>query len=261
MRTKQASQIQKRRKKRSKLSLLFVGICVAGASIAAFNLTSAILTYRAINAFSREIRESYVMMAPDNFRHIDWEALQARNEDVVAWIYFPGTHIDYPILAGVDNDEYLHLNLDRQFSLAGSIFLEENNSHQFTDQNTIIYGHHIFGLYGFERSKFSDIHEIVAGNVTGFRYVYIYLPDHTVLIYRVVSAQATTIYSMIYHQPVQDEFAFFTEMFAGNVLNVDFDLIGTPRTITLSTCEVLGAYDPRRSVVFGVLVDEVTLNR
>ena len=39
---------------------------------------------------------------------IDFDALKKINPDVVSWITIPGTNIDYPLLQGKDNNQYLH---------------------------------------------------------------------------------------------------------------------------------------------------------
>ena len=38
---------------------------------------------------------------------VDFAALQARNNEVIGWIYSPNTKINYPVVKGVDNDFYL----------------------------------------------------------------------------------------------------------------------------------------------------------
>lgn len=79
---------------------------------------------------------------------VDWDALRAINPDVVAWVYVPGTVINYPVAhkAG-DSEYYLHHN----FSLGegsfgaefGSIMLSGENAGDFSDQVNILYGHHM----------------------------------------------------------------------------------------------------------------------
>ncbi len=43
---------------------------------------------------------------------VDWDGLRAINPDIVAWIYVPDTPINYPVVKGHDNEEYLHKAFD-----------------------------------------------------------------------------------------------------------------------------------------------------
>ena len=63
--------------------------------------------------------------------------------DVVGWITIDGTGIDYPIMQGEDNLEYLNLDPYGAYSLSGSIFLDCRSSKDFSDPYSIIYGHHM----------------------------------------------------------------------------------------------------------------------
>ena len=83
---------------------------------------------------------------------VDWDALLAQNPDTVAWIYMPDTPIDYPIVQGEDDDEYLHVDFEGNYSLVsiGSIFLSASNSSDFSDDISYIYGHRLNsgGMFG-----------------------------------------------------------------------------------------------------------------
>lgn len=82
---------------------------------------------------------------------VDFEALQAKNPDVVGWIYCADTPIDYPVLLGKDNDEYLHHDYTGAYNIDGSIFLDSTCAGDFSLANTIIYGHHM----GYTGSMFT----------------------------------------------------------------------------------------------------------
>lgn len=69
--------------------------------------------------------------------------LKEQNSDVVAVIEIPGTGIKYPVLQGPDNEYYLRKGLNKEYDIAGSIFMDVYNSSDFSDDNTVIYGHHL----------------------------------------------------------------------------------------------------------------------
>ena len=80
---------------------------------------------------------------PDN--PIDFATLQERNADVYAWIKIPDTKVDYPILQSGDKPEnfYLNHNIDGEYEFAGCIYTQKLNKKDFTDPNTVIYGHNM----------------------------------------------------------------------------------------------------------------------
>lgn len=101
--------------------------------------------------------------------------LQALNSDVCAWITVDGTSIDYPVLQGEDNYEYLNKDVYGEFSFSGSIFLDEDNSRDFTDAYSLLYGHHMEGevMFGELPNFLED--DYFEEHATGT----LYLPDST----------------------------------------------------------------------------------
>ena len=84
---------------------------------------------------------------------VDFAALQAINPDIVGWIYIEALDISYPVVQGEDNDFYLHRTFEKKDNFAGSIFVEYRNSGDFTDPNTIIYGHNMKNQSMFGKLK------------------------------------------------------------------------------------------------------------
>ncbi len=78
-----------------------------------------------------------------NWPVVDFEALQAINPEIVAWIYIEGTDIHYPVVHGSDNSRYLTRLFDGSPNGAGSIFMDYRNSGDLTDRNTVFYGHNM----------------------------------------------------------------------------------------------------------------------
>jgi len=62
---------------------------------------------------------------------------------MVAWLTIDDTTIDYPVMQGETNDEYLNKDPFGDYSLSGSIFLDSRNASDFSDDYSLIYGHHM----------------------------------------------------------------------------------------------------------------------
>ena len=69
--------------------------------------------------------------------------LKAQNNDVAGWVTVYGTGVDYPVLRTDNNDKYLRTDPLGNYSLSGSIFIDYKNQADFSDFNTVIYGHHM----------------------------------------------------------------------------------------------------------------------
>ncbi len=69
--------------------------------------------------------------------------LQASNPEVFGWLTVDGTHIDTPLVQAETNTKYVNTDVNGHFSLSGSIFLDARNAPNFSDGNSILYGHHL----------------------------------------------------------------------------------------------------------------------
>lgn len=70
------------------------------------------------------------------------EFIKAHTE-AVGWIKFEDDLISYPIMQAEDNSKYAIKDADGNDSETGAIFLDYRSSADFTDSNTIIYGHNM----------------------------------------------------------------------------------------------------------------------
>ena len=88
--------------------------------------------------------------------------LKEQNKDAVGWITVPHTGIDYPFVQTGNNSDYLSTDVNGDYSIAGTLFMEYRNKSDFSDTNTVIYGHHMkngsmFGsLVQYEDQVFFD---------------------------------------------------------------------------------------------------------
>jgi len=65
------------------------------------------------------------------------------NPDTAAWITLYDTNIDYPVMQGKDDTEYINKDAYGEYSISGSIFMAAKNSKDFSDPYTLVYGHHM----------------------------------------------------------------------------------------------------------------------
>ena len=65
-----------------------------------------------------------------------------KNIDYRGWIKIDNTNINYPILQGQDNEEYLYKDINNEYIVSGSIFMNYLNN-GFDDQNTVLFGHNM----------------------------------------------------------------------------------------------------------------------
>lgn len=80
----------------------------------------------------------------DDIPQIDFDALKKTSEDVVGWIYIPGTRVNYVVAQGETNKTYLRHLLSGEYSDGGTIFMDmDNTAPGMVDQQTTIYGHHM----------------------------------------------------------------------------------------------------------------------
>lgn len=92
--------------------------------------------------FKQAADDSYTSFRPDRVNAAGIEESPI-TDAMVGWVTIDGTSIDYPIMQGDDNLEYLNKDPAGNYSLSGSIFLDSRNSPDFTDPYSVIYGHHM----------------------------------------------------------------------------------------------------------------------
>lgn len=92
--------------------------------------------------FHHTLEKSVLKYKPNPSVPAAAEASPITNE-MVAWLTIDGTNIDYPVMQGKDNSHFLNIDPFGAYSLSGSIFLDNRCSADFTDEYSVIYGHHM----------------------------------------------------------------------------------------------------------------------
>lgn len=189
---------------------------------------------------------------------VDFNALWDINPDIYAWIEIPGTDIAYPVLQKEGNDDYyLDVTVEGNSGLPGAIYSQASrNSKDFTDFNTILYGHDmkdgsIFGqLKNYRDASFWADHSIIN----------IYTPDKK-LTYRIF---AGVVYSDALI-PVKYDFSttegkqqFLNSLYdntdSRSLIDKEIPVTTDSKLLTLSTC--IGSESNHRYLIVGVLENQ-----
>lgn len=169
---------------------------------------------------------------------VDFDKLKEINSDIYAWIYIPGTEVDYPVLQNEDDSYYLTHDANGDNSVDGAIYTEKINSKMFDDFNTVLYGHNMKNgsmfrsLHSYEEPDFLDNH----------RYIYIYTSE-SIIVYKVFAVYRYDDRHILNSYDFSDdeikksyiEYIFNMKNLYSTVKNdetVDVD----SRILTLSTC-------------------------
>lgn len=187
---------------------------------------------------------------------IDFDKLYALNPDIYAWITIPGSDVDYPVLQHpTEDNHYLRYTVDGWLSPAGAIYTQTCNAKDFSDFNTILYGHNMADHTMFGALTYYRIPYYYDRN----REIIVYTPDAT-LTYQVYAAVEYTddLIPYKYDLDTQEGRQAFLDSLdctehGENHFSDDIEATTDDRLITLSTCT--WARD-RRYLVIGVLIDE-----
>lgn len=233
--------------------LLIVAVCVMIFS--GFQLFKILKGYHDGRSEYKDIEKiSITQDKKDDRYRVDFDALWEINPDVVGWIRFdePAV-ISYPLVQGKDNSEYLNRTFKGFPNTVGSIFLDVNNRSDFSDRNTLIYGHYMRnGTMFNELDQYRD--EEFWKKYPCF---YIYTPDGKESKYYIYSAAEVVAGETSHRSSFADDADF--ENFLEETKKVSFydtgvELDKDSKVITLSTCT--RASDEHRLVVHAVKVEE-----
>ena len=184
---------------------------------------------------------------------VDFDKLKSVNEDVVGWIYVDALpDISYPIVKGKDNQTYLHQTYEKNYNFAGTIFVDYENSGDFSDCNTLVYGHNMKNgsMFGHLK-KFREDDKLYKQD----KYFWILTPERNYR-YEIISAYTTGVNSDTYtlFKGPGEEFEKYLETIKGysEIKTDDTDLTIKDRIVTLSTCT---GNESTRFVVQGKRVD------
>ena len=249
---------RKARRKNMILNVILVAAIVVFC-VSAFKLLQIGKGYKDGQSEYEKVRDVAIKNADDKEKfRVDFDELMKINDDTVGWIRFykEPSQINYPVVQGEDNDLYLHKTFSANENTLGAIFVDAAASSDFTDKNTIIYGHRMKDGSMFRKLEEYKDKDFWKENP----YFYIYTPDGKEITYKIYSVGQVLDTSDTYLTSFagKEDYQKFLDM---TMKEADYDTgvkVTTDDTIvTLSTCTA--ASDEHRFVVCGVKEKEVEL--
>lgn len=232
-------------------TILIVAVCVFVFSL--YQLAIMLIPYHTGGQEYEEIQNLAVTADEDGSGFsVDFDALLEINPDTIAWIRFDEPSIiNYPVVKSADNNEYLTKTFAENDNKLGAIFMDMRNSSDFSDRNTIIYGHHL----NVSPEMFSRLHlyedEEFCREHPNF---YIYTPDGSVRTYTVFSAGIVNAAANNYDVEFasDEEFEQYIELCReSSNYQVDVEVNAQSQILSLSTCT--GDQRDERFLLQGVL--------
>jgi len=178
--------------------------------------------------------------------------LQAEYPDVAGWLTIPNTAIDYPFTQAGDNSYYLRRDLSGQPLTAGTVFMDYRNRKDFSDFNTVLYGHNMNDGSMFGALKYFNDQSFFDSHTTGA----LFLADKTYTIEFFAFAVIEPNDAEIYDPAVSGDAG--KAAFLDYVKNAaryyrDIGVTGNDHLVTLSTCNY--EFNNARMVLIGRLIN------
>ncbi|MBQ0097948.1 MAG: class B sortase [Oscillospiraceae bacterium] len=246
------------------LGLLFVlksyGIIFADKTPTRAETTEEPTTIATIATQPPTERFDYPLAPEPDMSSVDFDELENINEDIYAWLYIPNTNVDLPVVQSIkDRDDFFYLshNIYKEYQFSGAIYSEIQNSTDFSDPVTVLYGHNMINGSMFATlHKFED-EDFFNENTTMFVYT-----KHKLLTYLIYAAYETDDRHILnsFEPRTKEGFREFLDSTLSprsyNCNVRDVELNTNDRILTLSTCS--NTVSGNRYLVQGVLVHERT---
>lgn len=172
------------------------------------------------------------------------------NPDVVGWLTAVDTNIDYPVVQSNDNVYYLTHLFNRESNKLGSLFMDYRSQRDFSDRNTLIYGHNMLdnsmfaSLTNYEQQEYYEAHPVIQ----------LFTPqgDYTIKLIAGFVESGNTDFVRLTFEDDADFLAYIQQLKSKSTFTSPVELQPQDRILTFSTCSY--NFNNARYVLFGKLV-------
>lgn len=250
---------------------ILILLCLAVFCFAGYKLVTTLLGYKQARDYYEETANEYVTPSGSLERNpssggdaelpetadavetapieVDFDALRAQCSDVVGWLYCADTMINYPLVQGRDNSQYLHAMLDGSYSANGTVFMDYHCEPDFSSSCSILYGHNMrdgsmfHSLLEYGKQEYYDAHPVM--------YLLTPTKNYAVHIFAGFTTPADSWPYVIEFGSEEEKQAYLDKAIASSAFQAQTEPTVNDRILLLSTCSY--NYDDARYLVLGIL--------
>lgn len=181
---------------------------------------------------------------------MDFSGLKLINRDVVGWLTAEDVGINYPVVIGTDNSYYLSHLFNQEAGKLGSLFADYRNSSDFSDQNTVIYGHNMqdgsmfAGLMEYKKqSYYEQAPSMLLFTPDG---------DYRIELFAGILTDGTQDFGRFSFETPSEFRSYVDRLRQQSTFTTDVKIEEGDRMITLSTCTY--EFEEGRYVLFGKMI-------
>lgn len=228
------------KRKKKIISILLAELCMIGIVYS----TLKIIEWKKNTEKNKEIKEILedaitIINEQEQKYIVDFKKLKEQNSDTVAYLRVNNTNINYVVVKGTDNDYYLNHNFNKEYNVAGWIFVDYKNNLDGNDKNIVIYGHNMQ-----DGSMFSQLKEILTSNWQNNTNKQITLiTENKTLTYQIFSSytiEAEDYYITTNFQNDESFRNFINTVSNRTYYNYNVEVNESDNILTLSTCTGTG---------------------
>lgn len=183
-----------------------------------------------------EVESDYWYYIKEPFYSVNFNKLLEKNSDTIAFINVKNTNVNYPIVQTTDNDYYLTHAFDKTKNSAGWVYADFRNNSEFTDDNTIIYGHGRLNNTVFGSLRFV-LEEEWQNNKDNYT-ISISTPSKDLVyqIFSIYTIPKESYYITPSFATAEKKLEWINTMKSRNIAPIDVEINESDYFLTLSTC-------------------------
>ncbi|MEG2460311.1 MAG: class B sortase [Clostridia bacterium] len=185
-------------------------------------------------AAKKELPSGKTINLPE--KKIDFNKLHTKYSSAKAWIKINNTNVDFPLVQGIDNAFYLNHSINNSFSTAGWPFIDYRNNIDFTDTNTVIYGHN-----RLDDSMFGSLTNCIKKQWylnDDNKYIFLNTKEEALVyeIFSIYEIPAETYFSTVNFKHSGEYTKFLTTILNRSMYNFNVPVNASDKLLTVSTC-------------------------